>query len=308
MGQSIGTSSGGSAVYRLEQPPFEEICGGVECLLADALAVVWLSVLALLGVVAIAALLHLNDARSTCERERRRVRRERDAFQRFARTVAEIEPVSGPQGGTATAGATLTATSRSKPGSQRVMQLYRDTVMDVDHFDEEYGEPLETHMAAELGEEVRTAVCSEPGLGAKEQRAVVASATEASRRRARLLEAIDDELAAIDDADGTLTAALEAAEAEEDGGMLDRGFEDLQAEWEVLDERIDDCEALLERRQERIHDGIAVTGQRWDGHDFYEYLYRPLPVSHPVLASGALALDRLRTRQRRIELALTRRV
>lgn len=308
MVQSSSNSGMSQGVYRLEEPPVQEFCGGVDCYIADTQLTAILLFVGLLGFVALFALLYLKKAQTTCTTEIERVRSERDAFEQFARHVAELDPNQSPAAGTATGGPTIAATSNAGDGIREVRRLFSDTVMSVDHYDDEYGESLETHVAVELGDQVRSVISTDGQLTPNQQRAIVTNATEARKRRTLLADAIDTEHERLVEAEELLRDADDTVQTDRSTPVLERGFDDLAAGYQRLDERETDVEALVERRQERIHSGVAVPGQRWDGMEFCRYLYGSLPVQNPVLASAATVLDRLQTRKHRLATALSRRV
>lgn len=92
----------------------------------------------------------LVDAQSLVRQELEEVRAEKQALHRFNERVADMAvvtprpprvkvPVADPLG---------------SPKVEDLREAYRETVMAVPHYSDTYGESLEAHVAAELGEEV----------------------------------------------------------------------------------------------------------------------------------------------------------
>lgn len=76
------------------------------------------------------------------DRKSERLQQERDAFDRFATEVDSLS-VSGEN----TNGPTpVAARTVSKNGLRNVRNAYRSTVMEIDHFESEYGEELYENM------------------------------------------------------------------------------------------------------------------------------------------------------------------
>lgn len=293
--------------YRLREPPVEEFCNGYECVLSDGQLSVLLVTIGLAGVGLLIGFLYLTQALSSCRSEASRLRAEQKAFKQFGQAVADLDPIQSTPTGPAAMGSTAVAAAGAGDQRRRVRQLYNETVMAVNHYDDEYNEPLEQHSRAELGEQAGLVLAGDGGLSKNEQRVLIGAASDAADRRQLLRQAVDTEHADLHDAQETLGPALDAIEPTEKPLRL-LGFDELQERWNRLDAAESSCEQVLARRQNQLHDGIAVPGQRWDGFNFCSYLYSHLPVRHPVLASGTIVLDRLRDRKRSILAAITRTV
>jgi hypothetical protein len=192
---------------------------------------------------------------------------------------------------------------------ERARRAYRDTVMSVPHYEEEYGESLAENVSAEFGESVAIALegaeAFTPGL----RRTLLEGAETARERRNSLVRAIEQEEAALRGAASTLSDVESAVESVNDGGStLSLSFEQLMDRWGRLYDLERECEGVVEERQESIQSGYGVP-LRLDGPiTLQEYLYDSLPVTHPILAEATRLLEAVREAQDSTSVALSRRV
>lgn len=300
-----------SAVTRVEprnlEVGAETWCSTVGCanpeVLEHLLIVLWAGAFTL---VVIATVMHILEARSACDRERSRTRAEREAFERFARRVSGIDasvPTRIPAGE-----ATLVQQSATDDRLKQVRAAYRDTVMDVPHYVEEYDEPLAQNMRAEFGDDIATAVMGGSGFTPQLKDVLIERADDARRQRAELLHILDGELAALDEAEATI-GRLDAALAEiESEPQAEVGFPELAGRWRRLDDLEERAREFLAARQAEIRERDAVGGRLDESIALHSYLYDSLGVSYPALADGVALVDRIRTARRRVLASLTERV
>lgn len=250
------------------------------------------------------ALAHIDAARSLLEEERTRIADEAAAFGAFARRVADVEPATTP---VTDGGPTASTSLETTPGDDSlaaVREAYRETVMDVPHYDEEYDESLARNMSLEFGEDVAGAVENGTPLTPQLKATLVERSRTARRQRASLLTKFEEEAEALDDAERTLATCRRTAERIRDADLARYSFDELAAEWRLLAERQSDAEALLEQRQRTVQERERTTGTRPGGPSFEEYVYGPMDVTHPVLAAGTTVADRLDDARERVERAL----
>ena len=300
----------------------DALCSPVGCVSADLLAHALLYAgIGALTVFALAALAFIPDARSVLRLERERASDERDAFARFGRRVSNLDATAtqgfaggdaGPNYGPGPGVGTLALSGGTRsPPDDRVAQArraYRDTVMSVPHYDEEYGESLAENVTAEFGESVALALegadAFTPGL----RRTLVDGAETARERRNSLVRAIEQEERALRTAASTLSDVESDVESVGGGSTLSFSFEQLMDRWGHLYDLEQECETVLTERQESIQSGYGVP-LRLDGPvSLQEYLYDSLPVTHPVLAEATRLLESVRSVQDATSLALSRRV
>jgi hypothetical protein len=300
----------------------DALCSPVGCVSPELFAQVLLYAgLGALMIFALAALAFIPDARAVLRRERERASDERDAFGRFARHVANLDATPTPNGvsqgvgldqgpGPGVGTLALAGTGGAMPDDRIAMarRAYRDTVMSVPHYEEEYGETLAENVSAEFGESVAIALeeggAFTPGL----RGTLVGSAETARDRRDSLVRAIEQEEATLRSAASTLSDIETEVERVNEGPTLPLSFEQLMDRWGRLYDLERECEQVLEERQESIQSGYGVP-LRLDGPvSLQEYLYDSLPVTHPVLAEATRVLEAVRNAQNSTSVALSRRV
>lgn len=302
-------SMGGITVtaQRLE-PSLTELChSSWSCQLAGLLSELWLLVFAgVFALIVLAALSTLRAAADAVEEEQSRTTAERDAFRSFAQRVAELSPDTATSAGVATTGAVATAAvAEPARGLAKVREAYRETVMAVPHYDEDYGETLVENMAAEFGDDAAMPVQDTRSLSPMLKQLLVSKATAAATERERLIGRLSHEADELKSARETLSE-VEAELEDYDLPTLNRvDYGGLVDRWDHLDELEDRCSEVLQTRQHNL--GERNGGQRTDAATFIEYVYSLLPVDYPVLAESAAVLERIEDARRTVTLAAVRR-
>ena len=216
----------------------------------------------------------LATAESTLDNEYEEVAAERHAFEQFKKRVAGIETVSDTAAMTTTRRPLDEKRSRS---AERVRSAFRETVMDVDHYDEVYGESLIEHAAAELSPDIAAGLRRDAHLQFTHlyKRTLLAAVESAIEQRETVCAILDNERDSLSRSRDGLRAVLD----ELDGTRVPGGT---RAEFtDALDE-------IAGQRQETV---TSRTGSpRTDGHDLCAYLYAECSWTYPVLT----AVTRLR--------------
>ena len=276
-------------------------CGGI-----DLAAVAIVAFLGLLAVLVVATIVHVSEASSIVEEELARIAAERDAFDDFSRRVATIEV---PETATAmpAGGGLATVTGGTLDDRlDSVRTAYRDTVMDVDHYDADYGEPLPENLAAELGDGLAYAVVDGQQFTPQLKAALLEASQEASRRRSSFLTTLEAEAESLAEGADAIESIGREQESIAAAPLSQRSWDALVGDWNRLGSLVDRCRASARARQERTRSLSA--GLSSERPDLHEYLYDGLPVSHPVLADVAALSETIETRRSQVLQALTRRV
>ena len=299
--------SGGEGIHLSRNPPqlpTDPCSGTIECALAGIadhfLLLLWLLVMV---AVALASLVFLPRAQQLCDRERRRATAEYDAFDEFltriqgfsaAGSVTSAEAVgSGPlmhQQGVA-----------QVDGLAKVRDAYRDTVMQVPHYEEDYGESLIEHMGAELGEEIAYATVDGGQLVPPLKQSLVSAARDARDRRADFLEMLDEEADSLERHANKFEELADRIDRAAAPSCADETYNGLRRRRHRFQRYEADIEAAISDRQADRTGGRTGSIQAMNGADLQEYLYTPMDVNYPVLAEGTKLLSQIEIGLRRIE-------
>jgi hypothetical protein len=312
----MSARQGAAGIFRIQSAEPATECTSVSCDLASiASEPGTVTALIIAGVVAFVALAYVRDAEADCRSERRRVLDERDAFEEFADRVSGLDPAPASSTASSLDGPAATVRTVSTNGVngvgtdvrlRRVLVAYRDTVMSLPHYREEYDETIPESLAAELGPDTATALASNGTLSAGAQSALVRRSRRAADARSSLADAIGAEIDALSRFEADLTRVdrrrrhliehLDGVEGDRTGAAIDV--------WQRLDGLEDDCNDIAGERQRTLDDPPMTvdTPNADEGRrTFHEYLYgSDSGHHHPVLAQVAEIAGRIRTDRDRI--------
>ncbi|WP_281194542.1 hypothetical protein [Halorubrum sp. F4] len=248
----------------------------------------------------------LRAARDALRVERRRTVDEREAFEAFRSRLRRIDAAATPtaRSGAGTGSMRMTETTADRPrfrgrtgstgpGLVAVRNAYRETVMSVPHYEEEYNDTYERSLAEEFGPELAVALTRKPTLHERYRSSLLARTTEAIERREELVDVVESESASIARAREDLSPIVEEVTtfARHDFGAERFGALDAyRARLNVLDGT---CDEIAARRQRERMDGERSTNVGEVVSDVQAYLYRDLPVTYPVLAAVAAVGGRI---------------
>lgn len=285
-------------------PAVEEFCrSGLTCQLGGVVSDLWVLIVVGLAIgTVIASVAYLKSARSELEEDQSRTASERDAFMEFGRRVSDLpaevtEPAGIPAGGTASA---IGTTQGSDTAMDKVQQAYRETVMAVPHYEEEYGESLRENMTIEFGEDFAASVGAGSQFTPVVQQVLVAKTREATVERSRLIKAHrreDESLAKAEDTFSKLQSTLMRYHPDK---LRQASYQTLIERWDELDSLENQCSDAVDARQRRLQTEPIDQGGPTNAPAFVEYLYGALDVDYPVLATGASFLEQIRTSRQTI--------
>lgn len=168
---------------------------------------------------------YIREARSVVDDERECLTTERDAFQRFAENVQTLSVSTREMPG---AGATtLVETEITERQLEAIRNQYRETVMAVPHYEDDYGEELGANMAAEFTEETALLVTDGTHVSQHVKDVLVQQAFEAVRERETLLKKVEREERALDDSYERLRAIDAGLEVLSQSAVARRSFPEL---------------------------------------------------------------------------------
>jgi hypothetical protein len=278
-------------------PGIEELCfSGWSCHLSGFISDVWM--FATVGIAVgliIGTLLYLQSARSKLDQERSRTAAEREAFRKFANRIADLpanhQPSPSAMGGVTT----LTTPIPTTNAIGDVKDAYRETVMAVPHYEEEYGETLTEHMAGEFGPDVATSVSTASEISPVLQRLLVSKARESATERDTLMRSLAREQRSLNEAEETFSEIYSALSAFHPDKLHECEYSALQDRWAELETHERVSTEALEARQEDIKKNPMRGNMDDDAPSFFEYVYQSLEVDFPVLATGSSILDQIQT-------------
>jgi len=297
------------AAYSLQPEVQAEIatCSGtLGCLEAiGSSAVVFLLWLGLLTELLFAPWVNVRAALSAIQTEYDAITAEQEALTSFVTRVEEL-PAGGPTPTVGSGGVSVVVATNSQPGAMaEVRDAYQETLMAVDHYDRDYGEPLAENLANELGDGIAGTVLSNDSLSPQVKRVLINSAQNGYTSREQYLGTLDSERTCLEAAGESLEEVASCC-ADADGSRLRlRSFSELQDRYDRLQDARGRLTATLERRQEQLQEGVTFGWQRRDSESVYRYLYRDIDAIFPVLADGTRLLERIETVESRVTTALT---
>jgi hypothetical protein len=231
-------------------------------------------------------------ARALCRRERHRVAAELEAFKQFRSYLQSSTPAASPA---TPAGPQRTLVQQSNDSLAAVREAFSETVMAVDHYEEDYDETLIEHARAELGPDAGGALAEADAFTPGLRSVLTDRASAAIRQREQFLAEIDAETESLRESERKLTGPV--AESSTLVEPLDDEYPALEARWQRF--------GTVERHVEQVvTDRSSHTAD--DRRSIPSYLYESFPVPDPVVADASAALGVIRDRRAQVTDALTR--
>ena len=247
----------------------------------------------------------LREAREALRVERRRTVDEREAFETFRSRVRSIAAETSTRRPQTTAPSPLRRdTDATGRGLVAVRNAYRETVMAVPHYDEEYNDTYERSLAAEFGPELAAALTRESTLRERCRSSVLAKTDDAIASREELLSVVESESESVSRAAADLVPVADELETFARTEFCDGRFGTLDAYRARLDVLAERCETVGTRRQRDRADGERSASLDDTVSDVQTYLYQELPVTYPVLAAVAGVAGRIESVRRDVERAM----
>jgi hypothetical protein len=246
----------------------------------------------------------LDAARECLAEERRRTTVELRALESF---VDEVRAFSTESVSFDAGRATVirsTRAHRGAGGTDALREAYESTLMDVAHYDVEFGDTYVESVAEEFGPGVATALVERDALDDQLKSAVLSAAREAQASREALLEAVDTEAESLDAAQERLQPVLEELSEFAAESLSERNFETLDAYRARLGVLADRCEDVAADRQDTLR---AQRHGLWlpvEGPDVPTYAYQSLEVDYPVLAAATAVAERVESVRADVERAM----
>lgn len=226
----------------------------------------------------------------TCvDDERSILESEREAFRELREFLRSSQPVNTTQGGEP---ATRTIV-QSRGSTAEFVDTYRETVMEVDHYESNYGEPIDENMAMELGPEIPTAVRSNAELNPLLHGQLQIAIDDSLQRRSQLLNVLDDERNCLQQAIEAYRTLDRRLDDLPDCRIDVMSFDELEHHWNRLSDLKERCEQVIRTRQQFIVQRRTSALDHDDHVSFNDYLYGTLESKFPVLKTGLELFDRI---------------
>lgn len=217
---------------------------------------------------------------------------EKEAFEAFLNRLNEVQTNGRVTTRTDCAPTALTALDSSTPTTlQPIRQAYCETVMQVPHYEQEYGDTLRESLIAELGETVATYVVNGRILSPMVRDALRQATERCVDEREEFLrllrqesESLDTIATELNDIEGCITELDDRIDAANTSAQLAR-----------IDKRLryteGRCSDLATRRQERIHNRSNIQFSGIDSTSLSQYLYTGMKTVTPALGDITSCLD-----------------
>lgn len=220
------------------------------------------------------------------------VEEEADAFQAFLARLRRLEPsTSTPSAGGGSLALTATVAGVDPDD---VRAAYRDTVMAMDHYQRDYGEPLLVNVGAEFGDSATELLGGNTPISPT-HRGVIETAAERAveerQRFRRLLTNERDSLRTVARRLGEIERELHECRQEQAVSVEAVGFGSGQAD--RLRDLAADCQALSAERQRSIHRRPVSQLSGIGEQSLVEYLYGECDHRFPALVEIADVAERI---------------
>jgi hypothetical protein len=253
------------------------------------------------SLVAAGYLARVPKAIRTAREEQQRTEAEGEAFERFAKAVGDLDLITEQNQTDATALYRVPAVRSESPTKtmEAVRTLYRETVMGVDHYQEEYDESLSENVAAEFGPELTTAMTTNDNINPILQQAFVTRSRSAVQERAWFQSVINGEIEALSTAETQLRDISRVTTRTREPDPNTRSLLEVHDAVQRLEDAEAECESLIRSR----HDDY-VDAPRQENLHLQEYLYHQYEWTHPVIGDALDTVRRIRDTKREIIIAV----
>lgn len=242
----------------------------------------------------------LSDAMTIVAEEQNRVSAEQKGFKQFVNRVAEIDTQSGEQRTQMTRPLSPTTTDSKPTPSQQVYEIYRNTVMAIPHYEEDYGEPVAVHLRMELGDEISTALTANQSTTPQLKQALLQTGKRERDKRDMLEQDLKTESKELKKTEKRIDSIQQEVTKRQYFPSSEQTFDDLQQWVEQLtkyDQRLD---RFIQQRQQNLR-MISRKRQTGEKHAFQAYLYDELAVQYPILAALMTTTEKVRHARHEVE-------
>lgn len=231
--------------------------------------------------------------------ELRLLRREREAFTQFLGRIQTIDVLNEqPNSSTAEGGMVLQGRKMATTNElQQVRTAYRETVMAMPHYEQEYDDTLEESLTVEFSATLANHVTNGQVLTEMLYDALLAKSEQARDQRDRFIGSLTRER------DSLQNIAVRLDEIESRAAGLSEQIAEASTTRQLR--RIDDslvrlrdrCTDCANRRQETIHNRRVSALSGLDERSLNRYLYRELDTEFPALSDVTACIETIRNQR-----------
>lgn len=184
--------------------------------------------------------------------ERSRTVSEKNAFDEFAKAVNSFEaaPLNHKLGQTRSFLEKLRQT-----GTHKIRQAYRESVMNVQHYEEEYDETLVVNLTAEFDLEIASAIVNDNPMTPQLHQVVTTAAEVAKKERAELVATLDAEQAKLKEARENISELEEVLTSNINCQYYQESYNALREAYHQLIKAESQCRVILQDRQSQRQTG-----------------------------------------------------
>lgn len=234
----------------------------------------------------------IDSASATVDEEIGIAEAETEAFRAFRSRLRRLEPVTSTSGSGGGCIATTAAVSGVDP--EDVKAAYWDTVLSMDHYERDYGEPLMVNVGAEFGGQVREMLAAGVPIPPMALGVVEAAAERAGEERRQFLRALENErdsLRTVERRLGEVERELHECHQAPEASVESVGFG--SGRRDRLRVLASECEALAADRQRSIHHGPITRLSGVEERSIVEFLYGDADHRFPALVEVADVAERI---------------
>jgi hypothetical protein len=234
---------------------------------------------------------HIDQARTRVKAEQDTVDAKLTAFETFIDRVSDLptEPTASRSPGiTAIGGAQLHADSSADDRCRAVRRAFDETVRPHSVADGDDSQSLLATIQSEFTDSIAVALASPTGASFSPdlKRMIIEEANARKTETDVLGRALAREKTQLENAGDTVADIADWIAEADETPLIDLGFEALRRRHETLAGHRDRCEKLAHRRQEFLRKTTSKNAEAGITHrSLVPYLYRDLPIDHPVLAT-----------------------
>jgi hypothetical protein len=245
---------------------------------------------------------HIEQAREVVETERTYIQREIEAFDRFLVRLAdipsEVHAAANAQTQTTVVRSVSPSVGRGAGRLEALTTAYRETVMAVPHYEDEYGDSLAESLTAEFGSTLAFQLIRGEALTGRTREAVLDAARGSRDRRHRLLQILDAEAESLEDASEELRSIEQEYLSLKDRIDAETQSSTLSAIDSQLEPLEQQCLDIVEHRQQRVREE-SVAFRTDENITILEFLYEGMRPATPVVQTAGDILERVREARKR---------